>query len=98
MALGTMAFRSVPSGAVDDLTRLAAACAAAGGGGASRRSLAVRTSTGRTGSRSRVRWSIRALRCLRSLAFWTSASLIGQGATHTAQRAGSSTAHCAMSR
>ncbi len=33
-----------------------------------RRWLAVRTSTGSTGSRSRVRWSIRALRCLRSLA------------------------------
>ena len=33
-----------------------------------------------------MRWSIRALRCLSSLPLLTSPSLIGQGATHCAQR------------
>ena len=57
--------------------------------GARRRSAVTRISTGRTGRRSRVRWSMRALRCLRSFARWISASLIGHGTAHRVQRAGS---------
>ncbi len=54
--------------------------------------------TGSTGSRSRVRWSIRALRCDRSFLWETSVALTGQRTAHGAHRAGSSSAHSAMSR
>ena len=70
---------------------------------AARRCGPVRPSTqatraGRTGSRSRVRWSIRDLRRERSFLWATSLALTGQGTAHGPHRAGSSAAHWAMSR
>ena len=65
---------------------------------ASRSAAADLSSTGRTGSRSRVRWSIRALRRDTSLACGISSARTGHGAAHCAHRAGSSAAHWAMSR
>ena len=56
------------------------------------------TSTGRTGSRSRVRWSIRDLRDRISFCRARSSARIGHGAAHGAHRDGSSIAHWAMSR
>ena len=53
---------------------------------------------GRTGSRSLVRWSMRDLRCVRSFLCETSLALTGQRTAHGPQRAGSSSAHSAMSR
>jgi hypothetical protein len=58
----------------------------------------VRTSTASTGSRSRVRASMRAFRRLAALRWLISSSPTGQGATHLPQRAGSSIAHWARSR
>jgi hypothetical protein len=63
-----------------------------------RRSSTACTRTGRTGSRSRVRASIRDLRCLAALRWLISSSPMGQGATHGPQRVGSSSAHWARSR
>jgi len=63
-----------------------------------RRWLTDRTSTGRTGRRSRVRASMRDLRCRAALRWLISAGLTGHRATHGPRRAGSSAAHCAMSR
>jgi hypothetical protein len=63
-----------------------------------RRWSTVRTSTGSTGSRSRVRASMRAFPRLAALRWLTSSSPTGQGATHRPQRAGSSIAHWARSR
>ena len=57
-----------------------------------------RTRAGRTGSRSRVRVSIRDLRCRWTLPWMVSARPTGQGTAHCAHRAGSSTAHWARSR
>jgi hypothetical protein len=65
---------------------------------ASRSAAADATRTGRTGSRSRVRWSILALRRDSSFACGISSARTGQGAAHCAHRDGSSTAHWAMSR
>ena len=70
----------------------------------SRRAAAVRWSSaqaaraGRTGSRSRVRWSIRDLRWDRSFLWEASLALTGQRTACGPQRAGSSSAHSAMSR
>lgn len=63
-----------------------------------RSSLAVRRRAGRTGRRSRVRWSMRALTACFSFLMLSSVSLIGHGAAHGPHRAGSSSAQCAMSR
>ena len=49
---------------------------------------AVRTSAGRTGRRARVRWSMAALRCLRSLSIEHSLALIGHGIAASAHRDG----------
>ena len=59
---------------------------------------AARARTGSTGSRSRVRASIRALRRRTNFRRARSSGLIGQGATHGPHRAGSSRAHSARSR
>ncbi|MGH8920968.1 MAG: hypothetical protein ACRD0H_21990 [Actinomycetes bacterium] len=63
-----------------------------------RAALTAATRTGKTGSRSLVRWSIRDLRCERSFLRDISSSRIGQGTAHGPQRAGSPAAHWAMSR
>ena len=63
-----------------------------------RRWLTAWTSAGRTGRRSRVRASIRDLRCRAALRWLISAALTGHRATQAPQRAVSSAAHCAMSR
>ena len=71
-------------------SRAAAACVAAS---------TVASRAGRTGMRSRVRWSIRDLRRERVLPRWAmSASRTGHGAAHGPHRAGSSAAHWARSR
>ena len=62
-----------------------------------RRRSTVATSTGRTGRRSRARASMRALRWRLNLRCSMSRPT-GHGATHGAQRAGSSSAHCERSR
>ena len=72
--------------------------AASSAAAVARRWSTVRTSTGSTGSRSRVRASMRAFRRLAALRWLISSSLTGQGATHRPQRAGSSIAHWARSR
>jgi len=56
------------------------------------------TSTGRIGSRSRVRSSMRALRRRRYFLRESSCRPIGHGATHRPQRSGSLSAHSARSR
>ena len=63
-----------------------------------RRSATVRTRTGRTGRRSRVRASMRALRWRVAFLRLTSSAPTGQGATQWAQRPGSSTAQWARSK
>ncbi len=55
-------------------------------------------SIGRTGIRSRVRWSIRALRCRRWRSAPTCSARTGGRAAHGPQRPGSSIAHSLMSR
>ncbi|WP_207386276.1 hypothetical protein [Protofrankia symbiont of Coriaria ruscifolia] len=84
--------------AVNDITGGACRAAASRAAASVRRWSTLRARTGRTGSRSRVRASMRDLRRRLSF-FWSISSLLmGQGATHRAQRAGSSTAQCARSR
>jgi hypothetical protein len=73
-----------------------AACSSAAASACCR--AAQRTRTGRTGSRSRVRASIRDLRCRWALPWTVSAGPTRQGATQNAHRLGSSTAHWARSR
>ena len=53
---------------------------------------------GSTGSRSRVRVSMRDLRCARAFLCEASLALTGQRTAHGPQRAGSSSAHSARSR
>ena len=63
-----------------------------------RMSLSRATSMGSTGSRSRVRWSVRDLRDRISFCRARSSARIGHGAAHGAHRDGSSIAHWAISR
>ena len=77
----------------------AAAAAAASRAAASFRSWSTAVMrAGRTGMRSRVRWSIRDLRRLAVFAGLMSSLRTGEGAAHCAQRAGSSAAHWEISR
>ena len=62
--------------------------AASDASAALRRSAMVRTRTGRTGSRSRVRASMRALRCRWNLRWLISSPLTGQGTAHGRQAGG----------
>lgn len=71
-------------------------CEQLGGAGAFGRH--QETSAGSTGSRSRVRASMRDFRCDRSFLWEASLALTGQRTAHGPHRAGSSSAHSAMSR
>ena len=90
--------RSVTPAAVNGSPGRVASAAASSSAVRARSASTQETSAGSTGSRSRVRWSIRDLRRERSFLCETSLAVTGQRTAHAAQRAGSSSAHSARSR